>query len=90
MSKHIIQAINFNASYPDKELISGLNWTVEEQDWIELTGPNGTGKTSLFNAFYGMPMSLNGQLSVLDFSLNPISKEDLSALRRKIGYARQN
>lgn len=90
MSKHIVQAINFNASYPDKELISGLNWTVEEQDWIELTGPNGTGKTSLLNAFYGMPMSLNGQLSVLDFSLNPISKEDLSALRRKIGYARQN
>ena len=90
MPKHIIQAINLTISYPQKDLITGLNWTVDEQEWIEFSGPNGAGKTSLLNAFYGMPMKLSGQLNVLDFSLNPLSKDDLASLRRKIGYARQN
>lgn len=90
MPKHIIQAINLSVSHSEKELITGLNWTVDEQEWIEISGPNGAGKTSILNTFYGMPMKLSGQLNVLDFSLNPLSKEDLASLRRKIGYARQN
>jgi len=90
MPKHVIQTINLSISYPEKDLITGLNWVVDEQDWIEISGPNGAGKTSLLNTFYGMSLQLSGQLSVLDYSLNPISKEDLSAYRRKIGYARQN
>jgi ABC-type lipoprotein export system ATPase subunit len=34
-------------------------------------------------------LQCSGQLYVLDFSLNPISREDLLAMRRKIGYAKQ-
>lgn len=90
MPKHIIQAVNLSISHSEKELITGLNWTADEQEWIEISGPNGAGKTSILNTFYGIPMKLSGQLNVLDYFLNPLSREDLAALRRKIGYARQN
>ncbi len=89
MPKHIIQAINLSISYPEIELLNSINLTLDEQEWLEILGPNGIGKTTILDAFYGMPLNLKGQLSVLDYALNPLNKEDLSALRRKIGYARQ-
>jgi ABC-type lipoprotein export system ATPase subunit len=89
MPKHIIQTVNFNINQSEKTLISSLNWTVNECDWIEIEGQNNAGKTTLLDSIYGHHLQCSGQLYVLDFSLNPISREDLLAMRRKIGYAKQ-
>lgn len=89
MSKHIIQAINFHLSNSETPLISNLNWTVGELEWIEITGSNNAGKTTLLEAIYGHILQSTGQLFVLGFSMTPVAKDDLSSLRRKIGYSKQ-
>jgi ABC-type lipoprotein export system ATPase subunit len=89
MSKHIIQAINFHLSNSESPFISNLNWTVDESEWIEIVGINNSGKTTLLDALYGHIQRSTGQLFVLGFSMTPVAKDDLSSLRRKIGYAKQ-
>jgi ABC-type lipoprotein export system ATPase subunit len=89
MAKHIIQAINFNISNVQAPKIGNLNWVVDEADWIEIQGDNNSGKTTLLNALYGYLAECTGQLFVLDYSMTPIGRDDLAALRRKMGYARQ-
>jgi ABC-type lipoprotein export system ATPase subunit len=89
MSKHIIQTINFNIYQQENPLIANLNWMVDESEFIEITGLNHTGKTTLLNAIYGHPGNSSGQLFVLDYSMMPVSKGDLATLRRKLGYAKQ-
>lgn len=89
MSKHIIQTINFNGFHAALPLISNLNWIVDESDWIEIQGDNNSGKTSLMDAIYGHIQECSGQMFVLDYSMIPVTKEDLASLRRKMGYAKQ-
>jgi cell division transport system ATP-binding protein len=89
MPKHIIQTINFNLLQEEVPLISNLNWTVDESEWVEIKGSNNSGKTSLLNAMYGHINQCSGQLFVLDFSMTPVSKDDLASLRRKLGFAKQ-
>ena len=90
MSKHIIQATNFGIAHSEWPLISNLNWVVDESEWIEIIGNNNSGKTSLLNAIYGHLCQCSGQLIVLDYSMIPVSKDDLASLRRKLGYAKQD
>lgn len=90
MSKHIIQTINFNIGNHDLPVIDNLNWTLGETDWAEIKGANNSGKTSLLNAFYGHEQGCKGQLFILDYSMIPLARTDLSSLRRKIGFAQQN
>ncbi len=85
---HIIQTVNFTLQQ-DKLLLTDLNWTVDECDWISIEGINNSGKTSLLDAIYGQHLLCTGQLYVLGYSMLPISKPDLQSLRRKIGYAKQ-
>ena len=89
MPKHIIQTINFNLLPAEIPLITNLNWIADESDWIEIKGSNNSGKTSLLNAMYGHINQCSGQLFVLDYSMIPVAKDDLSTLRRKLGYAKQ-
>ncbi|MBK6546653.1 MAG: ATP-binding cassette domain-containing protein [Saprospiraceae bacterium] len=89
MSKHVIQAINLNLGYNDEYIISSLNWTLQEGDWVEIQASNSAGKSTLLDSIYGNPMHCSGQLLVLDYSLIPLNKSDKLEIRRKIGYASQ-
>ncbi len=90
MSKHIIQAINFNVSHSESPVLSNLNWTVDESEWIEIKGENNSGKTTFLNAIYGHINKSTGQLFILDFSMTPVAKDDRAGLRRKMGFAKQD
>ncbi len=89
MSKHIIQAINFNLVQDGSNLLSNLTWTADESDWIEIKGLNNSGKTSFLNTLYGHTSNCSGQLFVMNYSMLPVAKNDLASIRRKIGYAKQ-
>ena len=45
-----LEAASLHCSYEDKEVLSGLSFTVEEGEFVGIIGPNGAGKTTLFRA----------------------------------------
>jgi len=53
MSNLIIN--NLHVSVEDKEILKGVNLTVNSEDTLALLGPNGHGKSTLFNAIMGHP-----------------------------------
>lgn len=46
---------NLHASVEGKEILKGINLTVNESETVALLGPNGHGKSTLFNVIMGHP-----------------------------------
>ena len=50
-----LKIINLHASVDGKEILKGVNLMVSEGDTVALLGPNGHGKSTLFNVIMGHP-----------------------------------
>lgn len=52
MTNPIIQLTDISASYDEKTVLSHVNLTVYERDFLGVIGPNGGGKTTLIKMGY--------------------------------------
>ncbi|MBK9962334.1 MAG: ATP-binding cassette domain-containing protein [Saprospiraceae bacterium] len=84
MSYFLVQAQRLNLTYGEHVLFKDLQFEQQEKEWVELIGGNGSGKSALIHAFYGLLPVQSGILKVLDYSLNPATP-DFAAARRRIG-----
>ena len=62
MAHPLIQITDLSASYDNKTVLSHINLTVYEQDFLGVIGPNGGGKTTLVKAILGLHQPDNGQI----------------------------
>ena len=51
----VLKIANLHASVDGKEILKGVNLTISEGETIALLGPNGHGKSTLFNVIMGHP-----------------------------------
>jgi len=58
----IIQVDNLCASYDDKNVLSQVNLTVYEKDFLGVIGPNGGGKTTLIKSILGLHQPHTGKI----------------------------
>ena len=58
----IIQITDLCAAYDDKTVLSHVNLTVYERDFIGIIGPNGGGKTTLIKSILGIHPMLQGEV----------------------------
>lgn len=79
MSKIELEGVE--KSYGSHEVLKGLNLSVEEGEIFGLLGPNGVGKTTLFQTVIGLLRADNGKV-VIDGEEHSGGKE----IRKKIGY----
>lgn len=78
----IIQAEQVSAGLGTVELLSDINWRVEEgQHWI-ITGANGAGKSMLINTLIGRTRIMSGSLRF------PFLGEKIDFLKKKTAIAR--
>ncbi|MBK6825175.1 MAG: ATP-binding cassette domain-containing protein [Saprospiraceae bacterium] len=70
MSYFLVQAQRLNLTYGEHVLFKDLQFEQQEKEWVELIGGNGSGKSALIHAFYGLLPVQSGTLKVLDYSLN--------------------
>ena len=68
-------------------VLTGINLTVEEGDFLALMGPSGSGKTTLLNLIGGLDHPTSGTVSVSGRSLNELSSSALAKWRSgNIGF----
>jgi len=88
---------NIIIKYKDVELardrntiLSGINISIAEGDFIYLIGKVGSGKsTFLKSIYYDVPIE-SGHAEALDYQLERMKKKDIPYLRRKVGIVFQD
>ena len=69
--------------------VNNINFSLEENKTLGLLGPNGCGKTTLFNLILGILKQDSGDIIVKNKKLNDLSIQD-RATKFRIGYVPQN
>ena len=77
--------------YQDEHLVLGkVNFCVEEGEMVYLTGPVGSGKSSLLKSIYGELPIGGGKAEVLGFNMSRFKTKHQPALRRQMGIVFQD
>lgn len=75
--------------YPNSiQLFKGLNLVMKRGDKVGIIGPNGCGKTTLFNIIMGFKRPDKGAIEI--FGKERRKEKDFFDVRKKIGYLFQN
>ncbi len=84
VAKVLIRMVDVNLSYQGRQILKNINWTVKQgESWL-LTGPNGSGKTSLLNLINGdEPRAFGQNISI--FGVKKGSGESTTWILEHIG-----
>lgn len=58
----MLEAVKLSCERDDRTLFSGLSFAVDAGDWVQITGGNGTGKTSLLRILTGLSRPDGGEV----------------------------
>jgi cell division transport system ATP-binding protein len=70
--------------------LTDVSLTVEKGDFVFVLGATGAGKTTLLRLLYHQDMPDSGDVHVLGYHLNTMSRRDIPALRRRVGIIFQD
>ncbi len=76
-------------SYKNRMILNDASFSIQEREFVLLTGKSGSGKSTLLKLTYGAELPENGTLEAANITIPPKSKSDLIRLRRKIGIVFQ-
>ena len=85
----LIKANNLSIAYKNNEIIKDSNFTINDGDFVFLTGISGSGKTSLIKSIYG-EIKPKGELFLGPYNLAKINKSTLSKIRKRLGIVFQD
>lgn len=86
----MIQLIGIRKRFGEQVVLDGVNFEVREGETVALLGPSGTGKSVLLKHIIGLIRPDEGQVMVDGLEVGTLRREELSRLRRQIGYVFQN
>ena len=86
----MIELENVTLAHRGMPVLREGTMTFQRGEAILLTGPTGSGKTSLIRALYGDLKPIEGSIKINGTDLNSISSGKLPALRRKMGIIFQD
>ena len=84
-SQPLVRLTDVAIRYTDVQIFSKLNWTIEANQHWQLSGPNGSGKTSLLSLITGdHPQCYNNDIFVFGFQRG--SGESIWQIKQFIGF----
>ncbi len=86
----VIEINNLVAGYGGREILHGVNLTVNEGEIFVIMGGSGSGKTTLLRHILGLNTPTSGSVSVLGKNITHASRKELYELRKQFGVAFQS
>mgnify|MGYP001485872311 FL=1 len=90
MDKAIILLEGVNLHQEERLIFENINLSIRPGDFIYLVGETGSGKSSLVKSLYAEIKVSTGNISVTEYNLNSIQKNDIPSLRRNLGIVFQD
>lgn len=71
--------------------LDGINFSVEEGEFVAVVGTSGSGKSTLLHLIGGLDVPSSGKVIVKDIDISKLSHDELTIFRRRnIGFVFQN
>ncbi len=86
----ILEYTNVDLDRDGNLILSDINITVAEGDFVYLIGTVGAGKSTFLKSVYSEIPILRGEARVMEYELDAIKKKQIPFLRRKIGIVFQD
>lgn len=86
----VISIANLNHYFGEgnlrKQALFDINLNINAGEIVIMTGPSGSGKTTLLTLMGGLRSAQEGSLKILGQEISGVSKQQLTQIRRQIGY----
>jgi len=82
----VIEIKDLHKSFGDNHVLRGFNLTVSGGENVAVLGKSGSGKSVLIKCIIGLIPIDSGHMSVLSQSVPDMSKKELDAIRKDIGF----
>lgn len=82
----MLEAKNVNKVFNEGvalEVLSGVNMTIQEGDFVVITGKSGSGKSTLLYLLSGLEKPSDGEVYFHDVCINKLKDKQISKLRRE-------
>jgi len=93
MTTPVVEAVNLKKTYMlgkvPVEALHGVNLKVEQGEFVSILGPSGSGKSTLLNLIGALDKPSSGQLLIEGTDLATLNDNQLTDVRRKIGFVFQ-
>ena len=86
----LINYSHVDIQHDDAVILNDVNLTVNEGDYVFITGRVGSGKSTLLSTLFGELRPTSGQAVVLDYDMLKIKTKQLSLLRKQLGMVFQS
>ena len=77
----LIELHDIVLQHEDHSILKGVNFCVDDNDFIYIIGKVGSGKTSLLRILYGELSAEAGEGNVLEFDINKLKTHQLPSSR---------
>ena len=74
----------------DHPILEGVNFIVDDNDFIYIIGKVGSGKSSLLKALYGELPIVSGEANILGLNIKRAKRNKIQQLRRQLGIVFQD
>ena len=85
----MIKINNLYKSFGDKDILKGLNLTVNDGECVCIIGKSGIGKSILLKHITGLMIPDQGEVWLHDQMINALTFKDLQKIRARIGMVFQ-
>jgi len=93
MTVPVVEAINLKKTYMlgkvPVDALRGVNLKVENGEFVSILGPSGSGKSTLLNLIGALDKPTEGKLLIYGTDLSTLNDNQLTDIRRKIGFVFQ-
>lgn len=88
----IIKIENLKKGFNDKEVLHGINFSVDKGDVVAVIGPSGSGKTTLLRCLNFLERADEGKFTFegKEYLFDKISNKEIASIRKKTAFVFQN